>query len=164
MAARLEGPQPTEGQGVAGLTDRPDRSRVLAHTEVRRVRAAGGVLFRPGPSRPREIVLVHRPGYDDWTLPKGKIGRLEEAEAAAVREVEEETGYRCEIVRPIGCTAYVDVRGRDKVVCYWLMRWLGGEFRPNREVDQLRWFTESEAIAWLSYPRDRALVEQLRSL
>ncbi len=122
------------------------------------IRAAGGIVCRPGPAGPTEIAVVHRPMQDDWTLPKGKLDGGETAEQAALREVEEETGLRCQVVRPAGCTAYIDRRGRDKIVCYWIMRPLGGQFRPNAEVDAMRWLTVEEALASLSYPVDRALV------
>ncbi|MDQ6772215.1 MAG: NUDIX hydrolase [Candidatus Dormibacteraeota bacterium] len=122
------------------------------------VRAAGGVVCRPGPAGLTEIALVHRPSQDDWTLPKGKIEADETGEQAAVREVEEETGLLCQIVRPMGCTAYVDRRGRDKVVCYWVMRPHSGYFLPNAEVDMLRWLTVDEALEMLTYRGDRALL------
>ncbi len=122
------------------------------------VRAAGGVVWRPGPDGWPEVALIHRPLQDDWTLPKGKLENGETAEQAAVREVVEETGLHCEVVRPAGCTAYVDRRGRDKIVCYWVMRPIDGEFRPGDEVDTMRWLTVEEAIHQLSYPVDRALL------
>jgi 8-oxo-dGTP diphosphatase len=122
------------------------------------VRAAGGIVCRAGRGGRAEIAVVHRPAQDDWTLPKGKLEVSETPEQAALREVEEETGMRCQIVRPAGCTAYVDRRGRDKIVCYWVMRPLGGRFRPGEEVDALRWLTVEEALAILSYPVDRALL------
>jgi 8-oxo-dGTP pyrophosphatase MutT (NUDIX family) len=126
------------------------------------VRAAGGIVCRPGPAGLPEVALVHRPLQDDWTLPKGKLEEGESPEQAALREVEEETGLRCAITRPAGCTAYVDRKGRDKVVCYWVMRPLEGGFQPNDEVDALRWLTVDEALAALSYPVDRALLSARR--
>jgi 8-oxo-dGTP diphosphatase len=104
------------------------------------------------------VAVIHRPLQDDWTLPKGKLEGHETPERAALREVEEETGLRCEITRPAGCTAYVDARGRDKIVCYWIMRPLDGRFQPNVEVDGMRWLTVDEALKVLSYPVDRALL------
>ena len=102
--------------------------------------------------------MIHRPAQDDWTLPKGKLDGEETPEQAALREVREETGMRCQIARPAGCTAYIDRRGRDKIVCYWIMQPLEGRFAPNAEVDSLRWVTVDEALALLSYPIDRALL------
>jgi 8-oxo-dGTP diphosphatase len=122
------------------------------------IRAAGGVVCRRGPRGATEVVVIHRPVQDDWTLPKGKLDRNETAEQAALREVEEETGLVCQTLRPAGCTAYVDRRGRDKIVCYWLMRPLEGRFTPNEEVDELRWLPVEEALRMLSYPVDRALL------
>lgn len=123
------------------------------------VRAAGGIVCRPGPGGLVEVALVHRPSQDDWTLPKGKLDGGETAEEAAFREVWEETGLRCELVRAAGCTAYVDRRGRDKIVCYWIMRPVDGRFRPTGEVDGLRWLTVAEALEQLTYPIDRALLQ-----
>jgi len=122
------------------------------------VRAAGGVVCRPGPAGQVEIGVIHRPGQDDWSLLKGKLELGETPEQAAVREVEEETGLQVRILRPMGCTAYVDRRGRDKVVCYWVMWAEGGRFAPNQEVDQLRWLTVDEALELLTYRADRALL------
>jgi 8-oxo-dGTP diphosphatase len=76
-----------------------------------------------------------------------------------LREVREETGLRAEIERPLGCTAYVDRRGRDKVACYWLMQAKGGRFKPGVEVDKLAWLSLPDAIKRLTYPRDRKLLE-----
>jgi len=128
------------------------------------VRAAGGVVCRPGPADLAEIVLVHRPGYDDWTLPKGKLDLGESLEQTALREVEEETGLRCRLVRPAGYTSYVDRKGRDKIVFYWVMWPLEGSFTPSREVDELRWRTLPEALEMLSYERERALLRALDPL
>jgi 8-oxo-dGTP pyrophosphatase MutT (NUDIX family) len=122
------------------------------------IRAAGGVVCRPGPAGLAEIAVIHRPTQDDWSLPKGKLEPGETAEQAALREVEEETGLHARIVRPLGCTEYVDRRGRDKTVCYWVMNAEGGRFTPNDEVDQVRWLTVEEALNLLSYPGDKALL------
>jgi 8-oxo-dGTP pyrophosphatase MutT (NUDIX family) len=136
----------------AAVKRRPNATRELA------VRAAGGIVCRPGPGGLPEIAVIHRPSQDDWTLPKGKLDGDETPEQAALREVQEETGLRCQIVRPAGCTAYIDRRGRDKIVCYWIMRPLDGRFMPGSEVDSLRWLTVDEAMDVLSYPIDRALL------
>jgi 8-oxo-dGTP pyrophosphatase MutT (NUDIX family) len=123
------------------------------------IKAAGGLVCRPGPGGLVEIALVHRPRYDDWAFPKGKLDQGETLEEAGLREVEEETGLRCRLMRPLACTEYRDGKGRDKVVFYWVMKPVGGGFQPNEEVDELRWLTVEESLELLSYERDRALVQ-----
>ena len=114
------------------------------------VRAAGGVVARDG-----LIALVHRPRYDDWTLPKGKLDAGESFEEAALREIEEETGLRARLVRELPETHY-EVRGRPKVVRYWLMEVESDPgFVANDEVDELRWLEPAQASALLTYERDR---------
>ena len=114
------------------------------------IEAAGGVVMRDG-----KVALVHRPRYDDWTLPKGKLDPGESFEEAATREVEEETGLRASLVRELPGTSY-NATGRPKVVRYWLMDVVHeGSFVPNDETDQLRWVTPEEALGLLSYDRDR---------
>jgi 8-oxo-dGTP diphosphatase len=119
----------------------------------RHVRAAGGVVMRDG-----LVALVHRPKYDDWSLPKGKLTPGEDWEAAAVREVREETGMRAALRERLDDVEYVDPKGRPKTVRYWRMDALDGEFAPNDEVDELRWLSPEDAAARLSYDRDRELV------
>jgi 8-oxo-dGTP diphosphatase len=114
------------------------------------VRAAGGVVVRDG-----LVALVHRPRYDDWTLPKGKLDDGESFEDAALREVEEETGLHARLVRELPSVNY-EVRGRPKVVRYWLMEVESDEgFVANDEVDEVRWVEPAEARALLTYDRDR---------
>ena len=135
-------------------------TKILELVEVSVIRAAGGVVCRTGRSGETEIAVIHRPAYDDWTLPKGKIEPDEKPEDCALREVREETGLRCELGRPLGCTAYVDRRGRDKVVCYWEMEVKGGRFRPGIEVDKLLWLSVEDALERLTYGRDKTLLRQ----
>ena len=117
------------------------------------VHAAGGVVLRDG-----RVAVVHRPRYDDWSLPKGKLDPDESFEDAALREVEEETGLRCRLVRELPAVGY-EVRGRPKLVRYWEMEVTGETpFVPNDEVDEVRWLEPQEALALLSYDRDRELV------
>ena len=125
------------------------------------VEAAGGVVVRQGEDG-TELCVVHRPRYGDWTLPKGKLDPDETFEQAALREVREETGLRCSLVRELESTHYTDSKGRPKIVRYWLMEVDGGEFQPNDEVDELRWITPREAIATLTYERDRDLIAGTR--
>ena len=121
------------------------------------VRAAGGLVLRPGAEGP-EVVLVHRPRYDDWSLPKGKVDPGETDEECARREVEEETGLRCTLGRELPSTRYTDRKGRSKQVRYWEMEVVDGAFAPNDEVDELRWLAPDDAVALLSYDHDRVLV------
>jgi 8-oxo-dGTP diphosphatase len=122
------------------------------------VRAAGGLVVRDG-NHGAEVLLVHRPRYDDWTFPKGKVDPGESYEDAAIREVEEETGYRCILELELPSTRYIDARGRPKLVRYWLMRVVDGEFVVNNEVDEIEWLNPAEASARLTYDRDRELAE-----
>jgi 8-oxo-dGTP diphosphatase len=108
-----------------------------------------------------EVAIVHRPKYHDWSLPKGKLGPGESWEDAALREVEEETGLRCELVEELEPARYRDRRGRSKLVRWWLMRPLEGEFTPGDEVDQLRWLEPTVAVDELDYEHDRELVRSL---
>lgn len=129
--------------------------------EAKRVEAAGGVIVRPGPAGQPEVAIVHRPRYDDWSLPKGKLESGESFEQAAEREVEEETGYRCRLERELGANSYRDHKGRRKRVRWWLMSVVEGGFEANEEVDELRWLVPAEAIELLDYEHDRALLEGL---
>jgi 8-oxo-dGTP diphosphatase len=133
------------------------RGLIESGDQAPEVRAAGGVLVRERGGR-AEIAIVHRPRYDDWSLPKGKLKQGEGWEEAALREVAEETGYRSRLEDELPPSRYTDAKGRAKLVRYWRMRPEGGEFRPGDEVDELRWADASEAERLLSYPRDRELV------
>lgn len=129
------------------------------HGDQLEVRAAGGVVRRRGPSGP-EIALVHRPRYDDWTLPKGKANDGESDVASALREVREETGMRCELGPEVAEVRYHDHLGRPKIVRYWLMYPAGGGFVPNDEVDRLRWIPPEQALAVLTYAHDREVIRK----
>src|SRR3954464_9734412 len=119
-------------------------------------RAAGGVVVRDG-----LLAVVHRPKYDDWSLPKGHLEEGESWEDAALREVEEELGTRARRVRALEPVRYRTPKGRDKEVRYWLMEPVSGDFTANDEVDDVRWLTPAEALEQLSYPADRELLGQL---
>jgi len=133
------------------------------------VRAAGGVVVRPAADGP-EILLVHRPRYDDWSFPKGKRDGGETDEDTARREVLEETGLAVVLSRELGEARYTDNRGRPKIVRYWLMtpdaEASGPGFTPNHEVDEVRWCSLDDAAKLLTYEHDRALLrhaaEELR--
>jgi 8-oxo-dGTP pyrophosphatase MutT (NUDIX family) len=146
-----------------GGRTRPGRPQVFA---------AGGLVSRAavladeqGDTRPGiEIVVVHRPRYDDWSFPKGKLDKGESFEDAAVREVAEETGLECELGAELPSTEYRDGKGRSKLVRYWAMRVIGTRpWSPNQEVDDRRWVTLDEADAMLTYEHDKAMLERLRS-
>ena len=134
--------------------------RVTGNEEEPEVFAAGGVVWRPAAGGV-EVVLVHRPRYDDWSLPKGKLDPGETFEQAALREVEEETGLRCELGRLVGETTYRDNKERLKLVRFWAMRAGDGDFDPDDEVDDLRWVPLADATPLLSYDFDRELVERV---
>jgi 8-oxo-dGTP diphosphatase len=122
------------------------------------VEAAGGVVL----DHDGRVALVHRPRYDDWSLPKGKLDPGESFEEAALREVEEETGMRCRLLDKLDPVEYRDNKGRQKLVRYWLMAVDEDPgFMPNDEVDELRWVPPEEAVALLSYPHDAELVRGL---
>ena len=136
---------------------------IIEINEAGAVQAAGGLVCRPGPAGLLEIAIVHRPAYNDWSFPKGKVERGESAEEAALREVAEETGYECALTEPVACTTYRS-RGAAKTVCYWTMSVRGGSFRPGAEVDELRWLTVDEALGLLTYLRDREMLKRLEDL
>ena len=121
------------------------------------IRAAGGLVWRDG-RHGREVLVVHRPKYDDWSFPKGKAEAGEDDLACALREVEEETGLRCRAGDELGSALYRDGRGRRKVVRFWSMTPSGGCFEPNAEVDQVAWLPLDQVQDRLTYHRDRAIL------
>jgi 8-oxo-(d)GTP phosphatase len=125
------------------------------------VLAAGVVVFRPG----REVLLVHRPKYDDWSFPKGKLDRGERAPVAAVREVAEETGLRVRLGVPLPSQRYT-ASERSKTVHYWTGRCVGDDdvsgYRANTEIDRVRWVGYNDALALLTYDRDRDMLRAAR--
>ncbi len=123
------------------------------------IRAAGCVVYRAGPSGP-EVLVVHRPRYDDWDFPKGKRESGETDLECALRETAEETGFEGEIIVELPADRYL-VGGQEKVVRWWLMRTTGGRFEPNEEVDAIDWLGQAEAAARLSYPHARRLLGYL---
>lgn len=133
------------------------------------VRAAGGLVWRRRTGSAVDdfdVLVIHRPRYDDWSLPKGKADSDDEDDqACALREVEEETGLRCVIDADLGSNDYTDRHGRPKVVRWFLMHAEdpSATHRPDTdaevpEVDEVRWMTAEDAILLLSYEHDRELV------
>ena len=125
--------------------------------EEAEVKAAGGVVLRDGC-----IAVVHRPRYDDWSLPKGKLDPGESWEECALREVREETGLHCALAGELSPTSYTDRKGRAKVVRYWRMEITREDpFTPDDEVDELRWLEPREAATLLTYPHDAELIQEV---
>jgi 8-oxo-(d)GTP phosphatase len=133
---------------------------------VRPIQAAGGVVWRLAASENGtnvEVAIIHRPRYDDWSIPKGKLAPGESLLEGAVREVHEETGYRVQVGRPLGEIRYLKKAGggtREKVVHFWAMRATGGQFSPGPEVDELRWLPLDEARALVTRATDREVLER----
>ena len=125
----------------------------------RRITAAGAVVLSGG----RQVLLVHRPKYDDWSFPKGKLDRGEHVTAAAVREVEEETGLRVRLGRPLSAQTYPTSKGH-KTVHYWIARTTAGDdvsgYVANDEIDQVAWVPVDKAAQLLTYRRDRHLLAE----
>jgi 8-oxo-dGTP pyrophosphatase MutT (NUDIX family) len=105
-----------------------------------------------------EVLLVHRRRYGDWTFPKGKLEAGETDEEAALREVAEETGLRCELGAELPSTSYRDLKLRHKTVRYWELRPIAGEAAPTNEVDEVRWLSLGDAERLLTYDRDAAVL------
>ncbi|MGH3811933.1 MAG: NUDIX hydrolase [Pseudonocardiaceae bacterium] len=119
--------------------------------------AAGAVVWQLSPSGDVEVALVHRPRYNDWSLPKGKPHSEEALPLTAVREVAEETGHTVALGPRLGSTHYLVPAG-EKVAHYWAARSTGGSFRPSAEVDELRWLPPVKASDLLSYEHDQTLL------
>lgn len=126
----------------------------------KQIEAAGGLVIRSG-SDGTEVLLVHRPKYDDWSFPKGKLEPGEAHVDAAVREVEEETGFSCSADEELGEVRYDDAQGRPKRVRYWTMWVDAGDFEPTGEVDEIRWLPVDDAAELLTYSHDRDLLFDL---
>lgn len=125
------------------------------------IHAAGGVVWRLTESGVLEVIVVHRPAFDDWSFPKGKLDPDDpDHEHAALREVLEETGYRCALGRELHAIEYTDRKGRHKRVRYWEMRPIGPSvFVPNAEVDQVAWLPLPAASSRLSYDTDKGVLD-----
>jgi 8-oxo-dGTP diphosphatase len=125
------------------------------------IEAAGGLVWKVTPKGVPKVLLIHRPRYDDWSIPKGKLDPGESHREAALREVEEETGLRCRIGTELPEVRYTDRKGRPKRVRYWRMEPIDGAFAPNDEVDEVRWSSIDEAMALLTYEHDRLVLTAL---
>lgn len=126
--------------------------------------AAGAVLWRPGDNDASpEVAIIHRPRYDDWSLPKGKVDPGETEPVTAVREVAEETGYAAHLGRRLAAVSY-PIDHNTKKVRYWTARAIGGEFAPNDEVDELKWLPVADAVKALGYPHDRKVLRRFKKL
>ncbi|MGO9872436.1 MAG: NUDIX hydrolase [Acidimicrobiia bacterium] len=128
------------------------------------VRAAGGVVTRVADpdGHDVEVLVVHRPRYDDWSLPKGKREPGERDEDTAIREVAEETGYQCTLGDELATVRYLDRRGGDKQVRFWRMTVIAAmDWSPNEEVDERRWISPAVAATLLTYEADRQLLRSL---
>jgi len=128
--------------------------------------AAGGLVIDSRDRSVPRVLLVHRPKYDDWSFPKGKLDPGETIKAAALREVEEETGLKCRIIRPLPSVRYQYRSragdGRPKVVHYFLMETTGGQIAVNMyEIDEARWCDVSDAMRRLRYDHDKQLLASL---
>jgi 8-oxo-dGTP diphosphatase len=124
------------------------------------IAAAGGAVWRRTAHGELETALVHRPRYDDWSLPKGKHDEGEALVETAVREVAEETGLSVVVGRRSVRTHY-PVEGGTKRVDYWLMEAVGGHFEPGDETDELRWLALDDASALVTHAHDRAVLADL---
>lgn len=123
------------------------------------VKAAGGVVWRMGAEECPEVALVHRPRYDDWSLPKGKLDEGESWEEAALREVEEEIGVRARLGDELPPSCYEDHKGRQKIVRYWLMEIEEDRgFEPSDEVDEIKWCRPGEGARCVTYQHDAELL------
>jgi 8-oxo-dGTP pyrophosphatase MutT (NUDIX family) len=121
------------------------------------IQAAGGLLWRESDAG-KLIALIHRPRYNDWALPKGKLEKGEEWEIAALREIEEETGCKAQLGSFAGAVSY-NVGDRPKVVLFWNMVAVGDcKFEPSEEVDQLIWVSVEKALEILQYPSDKDIL------
>jgi 8-oxo-dGTP diphosphatase len=123
------------------------------------IRAAGGIVHRFVLGGRVEIACIFREARGDWTFPKGKLDDGETFEQAALREVVEETGMRCQVVRFVGTTNYTHRKGKPKIVAYYLMSVDEGEFTPNEEVDELVWLPIEQVRAHLTWDRDQELFD-----
>lgn len=129
-------------------------------TKKKPILAAGAVLWRPHDvTGTPEVAIIHRPRYDDWSLPKGKVDPDETEPVTAVREIEEETGFHAHLGRRLTTVSY-PVDQAVKKVRYWAARSVGGEFTANDEADDLKWLPAPQAMTALTYTHDRKVLRR----
>ncbi len=128
------------------------------------IRAAGGIITRTVLGGRVEVACIYRESRGDWTFPKGKLDEGETFEQAAIREVLEETGMKCDVIRFIGSTNYIHRKGKSKIVAYYLMAAEEVEFIPNDEVDELVWLELGDVREHLTWDRDKELFDLLVEL
>jgi 8-oxo-dGTP diphosphatase len=128
------------------------------------IRAAGGIVARFVAGGRVELACIYREARGDWTFPKGKLDAGETFEQAALREVWEETGMTCRVDRFVGTTNYTHRKGRPKIVAYYMMSMIEGEFSPNDEVDELVWLPLEHVRSHLTWERDQELFDLLTQL
>ena len=126
--------------------------------------AAGCVVARRSKKDKPRYLIVHRPHYDDWTLPKGKLDKAETFLEAALREVEEETGIVGKRPRFIGSIGYLTQAGNPKVVRWWLVRVRSGSFSPNNEVDKIKWVSHRKGLEKLTFRNDREVLDRANDM
>ncbi|RYC07402.1 NUDIX hydrolase [Nocardioides zhouii] len=140
----------------------------MPNGDLRDVRAAGAVVTRKGGRKEWEVLLVHRPKYDDWSFPKGKLDPGEHEVTAAVREVAEETGLDVRLGPALAPQRYRMSSGRWKHVDYWTAKVVGSDdisgYRPNEEIDVVEWLPWEAAMTRLTYPHDRDTLAEARPL
>ena len=124
---------------------------------MERIEAGGGVIVDMSKGKPRYL-LIHRPRYDDWSLPKGKLDSGEKHRDAALREVKEETGLVCDVLAKLSPVNYITPNGNPKRVKYWLMEARSGKFVQNDEVDAVTWVKRSQAMSLLTHVHDQAVL------
>ena len=127
------------------------------------IEAAGGVVVDMSKNKPRYL-LIHRPRYNDWSLPKGKLNEGETHHDAALREVKEETGLVCDVLAKLSPVNYTTPNGNAKQVKYWLMQTRSGDFVKNDEVDDVSWVKRSKAISMLTHVHDQAVLVEAHVL
>ena len=141
-----------------------ENEKPVSFDSGRTVLAAGAVMYRITQTGAIEVAVVHRPRYDDWSLPKGKLDRGEALPVTAKRELLEETGHECVLGQSLGESNYRLKNGAFKRVWYWAAREIGGEFVPSDECDEMDWLSVADASERVSYELDQNVLETFRAI